>query len=115
MDVIVRHLSKTFRSGFEEKLILKDVTFEVKSGEWVNIIGRSGSGKTTLLKCLAGLLRTEEGGFHLHRRQPHSPNAGREIARISPETHRIYLSRFSIVSSVYGKAKRDAAGMAVYE
>lgn len=61
MDVIVRHLSKTFRSGFEEKLILKDVTFEVKSGEWVNIIGRSGSGKTTLLKCLAGLLRTEEG------------------------------------------------------
>jgi len=40
---------------------VKDVSFEIRQGEFVAVIGQNGSGKTTLLKNLLGLLRPTEG------------------------------------------------------
>lgn len=40
---------------------LKGVTFDVKQGEIVTIIGANGAGKSTLLKCISGLLKYQEG------------------------------------------------------
>ncbi len=45
----------------EGKEILKDITFELNSGETVALIGRNGAGKTTLVKHLNGLLQPAEG------------------------------------------------------
>ena len=51
-----------FRYGGPESApILEGVTFEVKAGERIAIVGRSGSGKTTLVKLLSGLVEPTEG------------------------------------------------------
>ena len=54
--------------------ILRPISFEVKSGESVAIIGASGSGKSTLLGLLAGLDQVTEGEIFLDGEALHSMN-----------------------------------------
>lgn len=53
--------SVSYRYAPEAPYVLENVSFSVKAGEKVGIIGPMGSGKTTLLKLLAGLARPSEG------------------------------------------------------
>jgi len=47
---------------------LKNVTFEIKKGEFVGAIGRNGSGKSTLLKIIAGIYAVDSGKVKVHGR-----------------------------------------------
>lgn len=55
--IIVEDLHKSFG----ENHVLRGVSFEVKDGELLALIGRSGFGKSVLLKHIAGLLRPDKG------------------------------------------------------
>ncbi|MTD38404.1 ATP-binding cassette domain-containing protein [Erwinia sp. CPCC 100877] len=51
----------SFKYSYFEEEILQSVSFSIKAGEKVAIVGKSGSGKSTLLKLLAGLYDTTSG------------------------------------------------------
>ncbi|MFC6333481.1 ABC transporter ATP-binding protein [Paenibacillus septentrionalis] len=56
MDILkVENLSKVYGKGENQVHALKDISFNVKKGEFVAIIGPSGSGKSTLLHLLGGV------------------------------------------------------------
>src|SRR5437899_6601395 len=63
-----RHPSTTKRSVDNHFWSLKDVSFDIKQGEAVGIIGRNGAGKSTLLKVLSRITKPTEGYARLHGR-----------------------------------------------
>lgn len=61
-DVLsVEHLTKRF----DTQTLFEDISFEVKRGEHIAIIGDNGTGKTTLLKILNQIVDADEGAFEL--------------------------------------------------
>jgi ABC-type lipoprotein export system ATPase subunit len=57
----VRNVTKTFSRGPEEVVALREVSFDLHSGEMVAVVGPSGSGKTTLLMVLIGWEEQTQG------------------------------------------------------
>jgi ABC-type polysaccharide/polyol phosphate transport system ATPase subunit len=85
--ITVQHVAKTFslphervhtlkeralhplrRVGSDPLEALKDVSFDVRRGEFFGIVGRNGSGKSTLLKCLAGIYAIDDGAIYVDGR-----------------------------------------------
>jgi len=62
--------------AFEEQPVLEDVSFDVRRGEMVAILGRSGVGKSVTLKHILGFLKPDEGQVFV---------AGREVSALSEE------------------------------
>src|SRR5512135_3730738 len=59
--VEIKDVIKRFPVGDSEITILKGISFEVKTGEFVSIVGPSGNGKSTLLNMITGIDRPTSG------------------------------------------------------
>ena len=101
--ISVRNLSKTYRlfghpgdrikqffslgmkQYHHEFTALKGVSFDIKQGETVGIIGRNGSGKSTLLQLICGILKPTSGSVADPRARICASGTGRWI---QPRVHR---------------------------
>lgn len=68
VDSIKEYLIKRFKNQIQKESFtaLEGVSFEVKRGEAVGLIGKNGSGKSTMLKTIAGVLRPTSGSVSVN-------------------------------------------------
>jgi ATP-binding cassette subfamily B protein len=84
----VRFENVTFRyDGDEERNTLQNISFEVRAGQTIAIVGRSGSGKTTLVKLLQGMYYPESGNIWIddHDIRHVSPHSLRSQLGVVPQ------------------------------
>lgn len=65
MGIQIDSLYKSYRNGSEITEVLRDVSLDVKDGEFIAIIGPSGSGKSTLMNIIGCLDRHDRGTYFL--------------------------------------------------
>jgi putative ABC transport system ATP-binding protein len=69
--VEIKDVVKSFKVGEGEVTILKGISFDVKKGEFVSIVGPSGNGKSTLLNMITGIDRPSSGEIIVTGREVH--------------------------------------------
>jgi nitrate/nitrite transport system ATP-binding protein len=77
-------LTKSYPSPQGEAVIIKDVNFKFRKGEFVTVIGHSGCGKSTILMMLAGLSSITAGGIVLAGKELKGPGPDRGVVFQSP-------------------------------
>ena len=104
--ITVKNLGRSYGTGSTTVKALKGVTFEIKKGEIVAIMGASGSGKTTLLRILALLDDATEGEYTIQ---------GLEVSSL-PESERSYyrLTQVGYVFQDYALINEMSAAENVY-
>ena len=68
-----RSVTVEFLHKFSRKRIIEDISFLVRSGEFLTIVGPSGTGKTTLLRAMGGLTPTTSGSVLVHGKELDGP------------------------------------------
>lgn len=84
------------------KLVIRDVSLEIRAGETLAIVGENGAGKTTLVKLLARLYDPDDGQILFN---------GIDIQEVSPEDHR---RRLSFVFQMFGRYEASIADNIAY-
>mgnify|MGYP003506287110 FL=1 len=87
--LVLKNVSKIFGTGESEVHVLKDVSLNVKAGEFVAIVGPSGAGKSTFLSIAGALLTPTSGSVAI---------GGKEIQQLSEnELNQIRLEKLGFI------------------
>lgn len=73
---------KNISCGYGKKIIIRDLSFKIKSGETFTILGPNGVGKTTLFKAILGFIKLQKGKILLN---------GKDISKISRKEYAKYI------------------------
>ncbi len=95
--ICMRNIWKTYTMGSEKLHALKDVSFDVKRGEYLAIIGPSGSGKSTLMN-LIGCLDSPTKGHYWINNHLVSDMTDDELARIRNKEIGFVFQTFNLLS-----------------
>lgn len=94
-----RNITKVVTTTEGQLQILQPISFDVKAGESIAIVGASGSGKSTLLSLLAGLDQVSEGDIYLDGEALHSMDE-EQRARLRGEKVGFIFQSFMLVQSL---------------
>jgi len=84
--ISIQNLTKSFSQGLRRTTVLDNVSFEIKEGEFVSVMGPSGSGKSTLLHILGMLDEPTSGSYSFLEEPVHKINDRRRA-----ELHREHI------------------------
>lgn len=93
----INNLTKTYISGELETKVLKNLSFQVNSGEFVSIMGPSGSGKSTLMHIL-GLLERSSSGLYSFANQDVSQLNDEELAGLRNKEIGFVFQAFNLLA-----------------
>jgi NitT/TauT family transport system ATP-binding protein len=82
--ISLRSLGKIYRSPAGGVQALKDITCDIRRGEFVSVVGPSGCGKSTVLKIIAGIVPRSIGNIEINGRPVSGPNADVGVVFQSP-------------------------------
>lgn len=106
----VRNLRKVYTGRGEPVEAIADLTFEIRPGELVCVVGPSGAGKTTLLRCMAGLMPATSGELLLGDAAITGPPQG--MAVVLQEYGRSLFPWMSVAQNVELPLKEKGVGKA---
>ena len=89
-----------FKMAFDEKVVVRDLSFEVKKGEIFGLLGANGSGKTTTVRALLGLYQATGGELLIDGRK-YSPEDTKVTVGYLPEERGLYRKETVIDTMVY--------------
>jgi len=75
----ISHIDMVFPTPSGDFTALKDVSLQIKKGEFVSLIGHSGCGKSTVLNVVAGLYKASKGGVILNNKEVTEPGPERAV------------------------------------
>ena len=90
------HLSVYFKKKRKKFWALKDVSFSIKRGEIVGIIGSNGAGKSTLCRTLVGIYKPDEGSLFVNGKTSSLLSLGSGFNHLLPVEENIYLNGMMI-------------------
>lgn len=82
---------KNLKMSYGKREILKDISFHIKEGKIVGLLGANGAGKTTVMNILTGYLRPVDGEVRIHQvDMQKSPKQAKEYIGYLPEVPPVY-------------------------
>ena len=90
----------TYKYNGTSKYVLKNINFEIYSGDRILLLGESGSGKSTFIDLIMGLLKPEIGSFFIdeHVVKPYSSGSWKKLVSHVPQN--VYFSNASIIENI---------------
>lgn len=90
---------KNFKMSFGNKVVIKDLSFDVRKGEILGFLGSNGSGKTTTIRALLGIYQADSGALLINGK-PFSVDSGVKLGYL-PEERGLYKKETVIDVMIY--------------
>ncbi|MDR0630650.1 MAG: ATP-binding cassette domain-containing protein [Holosporales bacterium] len=115
---------KNIKKSFGKKTVLKNVSFQITTGESYVIIGSSGSGKSVLIKCILRLLDIDDGTIKINGKDINNMKQ-KEIAKMHLKCGVLYqggalFDSLNVIENIsfglihgYGMSKKEASKIAI--
>ncbi|RKL68196.1 ABC transporter ATP-binding protein [Salipaludibacillus neizhouensis] len=94
-ELVIEKVTKSFA----DKKVLEDISFTVKEGEFVSLLGPSGSGKSTLFHLIGGMYSPDSGAFYLDGKKI---NGKRGAISYTPQSSSLFPWRTILDNVVLG-------------
>lgn len=109
----VRFEDVSFHYPESDRLVLKNISFEVRKGEKVSVVGLNGAGKTTLVKLICRLYRPSAGKIYINGRDIYEYEYTSYMRNMAAVFQDFKLFAFSVEENITGRAPGEDTGRAM--